>query len=453
MSAPSFAGVERARREASIVFALRRHGAPTPRNISGSLSMSKIVRLPLSAGGTPLIRLMPPTTRALATALSALAVVVPMLSACGDAADAQGGPPHAPPVSVAPAVQRSVTDSEEFSGRLEATEYVELRPRVAGTIDKVHFVDGALVKKGEPMFTIDPRPFEAEVARAQSTLASTKAKLELAQSELARAQKLLDSQAVSKQEVDQWTSGSRTSQADVLGAEAALRVARLNLEYTSVRAPITGRASRANITAGNVVNEQTILTTIAGVSQVYAYFDGSEQTYLRFKSTPAGAKTPIVRMALANEQGFPHDGKLDFVDNRLNAQTGAIRLRASFDNSKGQFTPGLAAKLRMEDPTPYDAVLVPERAIGTDQTKKFVYVVGAAGPPQFREVKLGSLHGGMRVVRGNVKAGENVVVDGLQRIIPGVPVTAQVLKVDAQGMPIFPPPPGPPGAPASAAKG
>jgi RND family efflux transporter MFP subunit len=415
--------------------------------------MSKIVRLPSLAEGSPSNPFMPSTTRALAAAALALAaVVVAMLGGCGDPADAQGGAPHAPPVSVAPAVQRSITDSEEFSGRLEATEYVELRPRVSGTIDKVHFVDGALVRRGEPMFTIDPRPFEAEVARAQSALASNKAKLELAQTELARAQKLLDSQAVSKQEVDQWTSGSRTTQADVLGAEAALRVARLNLEYTSVRAPISGRASRANITVGNVVNEQSVLTSIAGVSQVYAYFDGSEQTYLRFKAAPAGAKPPIVRMALANEQGFPHDGKLDFVDNRLNAQTGAIRLRASFDNSKGQFTPGLAAKLRMEDPTPYDAVLVPDRAIGTDQTKKFVYVVGAAGPPQFREVKLGSLHGGMRVIRGNVKAGENVVVDGLQRIIPGVPVAAQVLKVDAEGMPIFPPPPGPPGAPASTAK-
>jgi RND family efflux transporter MFP subunit len=412
--------------------------------------MSKFVRLHSGLEGVPPVRAVIPATSAVAAGMAALACAVALLTGCGDRADAQGGPPHAPPVSVAPAVQRSVTDSEEFSGRLEATEYVDLRPRVSGTIDKVHFVDGALVKKGDPMFTIDPRPFEAELARAQSSLASTKAKLELAQSELARAQKLLDSQAVSRQEVDQWTSGSRTSQADVLGAEAALRVARLNLEYTAVRAPISGRASRANITAGNVVNEQTILTSIAGVSQVYAYFDGSEQTYLRLKSTPP-AKAPTVRMALANEQGFPHEGRLDFVDNRLNAQTGAIRLRASFDNSKGQFTPGLAAKLRMDDPTPYDAVLVPERAIGTDQTKKFVFVVGADGQPQFREIKLGTLRDGMRVVRGNVRAGENVVVDGLQRVMPGVPVTPQVLKVDDKGMPIFPPPPGPPGA-ASAAK-
>ena len=411
--------------------------------------MWKAVCLPARAGAAPWISSIAAKARAAAFLSAAIAVAVPLLlSACGDSADAQGGPPRAMPVSVAPAVQRTITESEEFSGRLEATEYVELRPRVAGIIDKLHFVDGAFVKKGDLMFTIDPRPFEAEVARAQSTLASNKAKLELAQSELVRAQKLLDSQAVSRQEVDQWTSGSRTSQADVLGAEAALRVARLNLEYTAVRAPISGRTSRANITVGNLVNEQSVLTTIAGVSQVYAYFDGSEQTYLRFKATPSGGKAATVRMALANEQGFPHVGRLDFVDNRLNAQTGAIRLRASFDNAKGQFTPGLAARLRMEDPTPFQAVLVADRAIGTDQTKKFVYVVGADGQAQFREVKLGSLHDGMRVVRGNVKPGENVVVDGLQRIMPGVPVAPQVLKVDDKGMPIFPPPAGPPGAPA-----
>jgi multidrug efflux system membrane fusion protein len=385
------------------------------------------------------------SSRGMVVALALAAATLPYLAGCSGPADAQGGPPHAPPVSVAPAVQRSVTDSEEFSGRLEAVEYVELRPRIAGTIDKVHFVDGALVRKGDPMFSIDPRPFEAELARAESALTSAKARQELAQSELARAQTLLDSHAVSRQEFDQLSATTRTTRADVAGAEAALRTARLNLAYTQVRAPISGRASRANITAGNVVNDQSILTTIAGVSQVYAYFDGSEQTFLRLKWAPNGAKAPTVRMALANEQGFPHEGRLDFVDNRVNAQTGAIRLRASFDNAKGQFTPGLAAKLRMEDATAYDAVLVAERAIGTDQTKKFVYVVGADGQAQFREVKLGPLHDGMRVVHGSVKPGENVIVDGLQRVIPGVPVAPQVLKVDDKGMPIFPPP-APPGS-------
>ena len=397
-----------------------------------------------------------PRAFACAAAVGALSVG---LGGCSESADAQGGPPQAPPVSVAPAVQRTVVDSEEFSGRLEASDYVELRPRVSGTIDKVHFSDGVFVQKGQLLFTIDPRPFEAEVARAQSLVAATRARADLAQSELGRAKTLLDSQAISRQEFDQLTSGTRTSQADIQGAEAALRTARLNLEYTQVRAPIGGRASRANITAGNLVNEQAVLTSIAGVSKMYAYFDGSEQTYLRLRGDKGGERVPKVKMGLANEQGFPHQGQVDFIDNRLNPQTGAIRMRATFDNSKGQFTPGLAARLSMEGTSAYPAVLVPERAIGTDQTKKYVYVVPAAGgPAQFREVKPGALMDGMRVVTGNVKPGENVVVDGLQRVIPGVPVAPQVLKVDASGMPIFPPPPPPPGAapaasaPASAAK-
>lgn len=372
------------------------------------------------------------------------------LTACGKGADAQGGPPPAAPVSVAPAVQRTVSDSEEFSGRLEATEFVELRPRVAGTVDKVHFTDGAMVSKGQLLFTIDPRPFAAEVARAQSQLMAARARADLANTEVTRAQKLLDSKAVSRQEFDQLSAGSRTSDADIKSAEAALRVARLNLDFASVRAPIAGRASRANVTAGNLVNEQVVLTSIAGVSKVYAYFDGSEQTFLRVKGS--NERAPAVRMGLANETGFPHEGKVDFVDNRLNPQTGAVRMRAAFDNSKGQFTPGLAAKLMMSTSMPYTAVMVPESAIGTDQTKKFVYVVGADGQPQFREIKLGALLDGMRVViGGSVKPGDNVIVDGLQRVIPGMPVAPQVLKVTDQGLPIFPPPQqGAPGAPPAA---
>jgi RND family efflux transporter MFP subunit len=320
---------------------------------------------------------------------------------------------------------------------------------VGGVIDTVHFTDGALVARGQLLFTIDPRPFLAEVARLESQLAAVKSRAELASSELARAQKLLDAKAVSRQEFDQLASGSRTSEADIKAAEAALRVARLNLEFTTVRAPIAGRVSRANVTAGNLVSEQAVLTTIAGVAKVHAYFDGSEQTYLRIKT--AGEKAPGVRMGLSNEDGYPHAGKVDFFDNRLNPQTGAMRMRASFDNSKGQFVPGLAVRLVMSTTAPYSAVMVPERAIGTDQSKKFVVVVGADGRPQFRDVQLGALQDGMRVVGGGkLKAGENVVVDGLQRIIPGVPVAPQVLKVDDKGLPIVPPPQAPGNAPGAA---
>jgi multidrug efflux system membrane fusion protein len=366
------------------------------------------------------------------------------LGGCIDAADAQGAPPQAAPVSVVPAVQRMVSDSEEFSGRLEASEFVELRARVSGTLEQIHFVDGAAVKKGQLLFSIDPRPFAAEVARAESQLAAVSARADLAQIELARAQKLVDARAVSRQEFDQLSSGARTSQADIRSAEAALRVARLNLDYAAVRSPIAGRASRANVSVGNLVNDQTVLTTIAGTARVYAYFDTSEQTFLRV--TAGGQKAPLVRMGLANEAGHPHEGRVDFIDNRLNPQTGAIRMRAAFDNSKGLFTPGLAAKLIMGTSAPYAAVLVPDRAIGTDQTKKFVYVVGANGQPQFREVRLGALQGGMRVLAdGSVKPGEQVIVEGLQRVVPGMPVAAQVLKVDAAGLPV--PPAAAPAAP------
>ena len=377
----------------------------------------------------------------LLTAVVAIAAL-PLLVGCGANAEAQGGTsqaPPAPPVSVAPAVQRAVADSEEFSGRLEAAAYVELRPRVGGTMDKVYFSDGAVVRKGDLLFSIDPRPFDAELARAQAQLAAVKARSDLAQSELARAQKLLDAQAASKQEVDQLSSGQRTSQADIQSAEAALRIARLNVDYTQVRAPIAGRVSRAGVTAGNVVDAQSVLTTIAGVDKVYAYFDGSERTYLRLKNAKAGGKAPLVGMGLLDEQGFPHHGQVDFIDNRLNPQTGAIRMRVSFDNPGGRFTPGLSARLRMESATAVDAVLVPERAIGTDQSKKFVWVVAADGKPQFREVKLGALADGMRVVQGgSVKGGEHVVVDGLQRIQPGMTVAPQLLQVDAKGMPVVP---------------
>ena len=393
-----------------------------------------------------------PIVSTLSILVLSLVVSTSWLTACGKAVDAQGGPPPPAPVSVAPAIQRTISDSEEFSGRLEATEFVELRPRVAGTVDRVHFTDGAMVKKGQLLFTIDPRPFAAEVARAQAQLVAARARAELASTEVARARKLLDAKAVSRQEFDQLNAGSRTSDADIKSAEAALRVASLNLDFSSVRAPIAGRASRAGVTAGNLVNEQVVLTSIAGVARVYAYFDGSEQTYLRVKG--ANERAPAVRMGLANETGFPHEGRVDFVDNRLNPQTGAVRMRASFDNSKGQFTPGLAAKLMMSTSAPYSAVMVPEAAIGTDQSKKFVYVVGADGKPQFREVKPGALIDGMRVVNGDsVKAGENVIVDGLQRVLPGMPVAPQVLKVDPQGLPIFPPPQDAPGgAPAAGGK-
>ncbi|MGY8903956.1 MAG: efflux RND transporter periplasmic adaptor subunit [Burkholderiales bacterium] len=366
-----------------------------------------------------------------------------LLTGCGDPAAGQGGPPPAAPVSVAPAVALAIADSEEFTGRIEALESVDIRPRVGGTIEQVHFRDGALVKKGDLLFTIDARSAQAELARAEAALAASLSRTQLAASEVTRAKQLLDSQAVSKQEYDQLTSGARTAESDSASANANLRVAKLNLEHTSVRAPISGRASRALMTAGNLVNEQSVLTSVVATQKVYAYFDGSEQTFLRFRKTGTGNLK--VGMGLANETGFPHSGRIDFIDNRLNVQTGAIRLRAVFDNAAGLFTPGLLARLQVAGANTYTAVLTPERAIGTDQSKKFVFVVpatekGAPAVAQFREVQLGALMDGMRVVTSGLKAGELVVVNGLQRVRPGAPIAPSVLAVDAKGMPIEPPP-------------
>lgn len=382
-----------------------------------------------------------------------LAVLAALLTACGGDAVGQGGPPGAAPVSVAPAVERPIADAEEFTGRIEALESVDIRPRVGGTIDKVHFTDGALVKKGQLLFSIDSRPLQAELARGEAAVSATVSRGELAKGELARAKKLLDSQAISKQEFDQLTSAARTAETDTATANASLRIAKLNLDYTQVRAPIAGRASRALITEGNLVNEQSILTTVVATQKVYAYFDGSEQTFLRFRKI--GIANLKVGMGLANEPGYPHAGKIDFIDNRLNVQTGAIRLRAVFDNAAGQFTPGLLARLQVSGVETYPAVLTPERAIGTDQSKRYVFVVPASEPgkpvvPEFREVQLGALMGPMRVITKGLKANELVVVNGLQRVRPGAPIAPSTLAVDAQGMPVEPPPQSPPGAPGAA---
>lgn len=385
------------------------------------------------------------TRTALLVSLSAAALGLLLVSGCSKPGAPAGGPPGAPPVSVAAAVQRTVTDIEEFTGRLEAPRSVEVRPRIGGTIDQVHFRDGQRVAQGAMLFTIDPKPFQAELARAQSQLTAARSRAALATSELARAKKLLDSKAVSAQEFDQLTSGAATSGADIAAAEAAVRVAQLNLGYTSVRAPMAGQLSRAIITAGNLVTPESLLTTLVATQTVYAYFDGSEQTFLRLRKGAAGQQ--LVHMGLADETGFPHEGKIDFVDNQLNPQTGSIRMRAVFDNAQGEFTPGLFTRLQLAGGAAYPAVMTPERAIGTDQSRKLVFVIGEGNVAQAREVHLGTLLDGMRVVTSGLKAGELVVVDGLQRVRPGAPVQPMKVETDARGMPIAQPPAGgPPGA-------
>ena len=384
-----------------------------------------------------------------ATCGAAALIALLLTGGCSKPGAPAGGPPGAAPVSVAAAVQRTVGDSYEFTGRLEAPRWVEVRARIGGTIERVHFRDGARVAAGAPLFTIDPKPYEAELARAQSQLAAARSRAELATQDLSRATKLLEAKAVSRQEFDQLTSGAATSSADIRVAEAALRIAQLNLGYTRVTAPIAGQLSRAVLTEGNLVTPQSVLTTLVSTQAVYAYFDGSEQIFLRLRKGEPGLRT--VHLGLADEAGFPHEGRIDFIDNQLNAQTGAIRMRAVFDNARGEFTPGLFARLQLAGGVPYAAVLTPERAIVTDQSKKLLFVIGEGNVAQPREVQLGMLIDGMRVITHGLKAGELVVVDGLQRVRPGAPVTPIKVDTDERGMPVAPPAPSaPPAAPAAA---
>ena len=383
-------------------------------------------------------------------------VMAAQLSGCNPAqsTDGPGGPPR---VSVAPVTQRNVQGFDDFSARLEAAESVELRSRVAGTLDKVHFAEGQRVAKGALLFSIDPRPFASEVSRAQAQLNGTRTQLELSGSELARAEKLLPMQAVSVQEIDQLRAAQRNAQSALAANQAALKTAELNLSFTRVLAPISGRMSRSNLTAGNLVAVgEPVLSTLVSTDKVYAYFDASESTFLRLAAQQrAGGKPPVVLMGLSDEenspQNLPHQGTVDFIDNRLNAATSSIRVRAVFNNAQQRFTPGLSARVRLLAADAVAATVVPERAINTDQTRKVVMVVGANNIVTAREVKLGTLLGGMRVVTG-VKAGELIIVDGLQRAFPGAPVTPQVLKVDAEGMPIPALPSAPPPAAVPATK-
>ncbi|USX16617.1 efflux RND transporter periplasmic adaptor subunit [Oxalobacteraceae bacterium OTU3CAMAD1] len=380
------------------------------------------------------------------------------LAACGkgdDGGQHAGGPP---PVSVAPVVQREVQEFDEFTARLEAPDTVDIRSRVAGMLTKVHFREGQVVKKGERLFTIDPRPFAAEAARLEAQLLAAKTQGELNRTELARAEKLVSVRGVSQQEIDQLRAALASAQANVKAAEAALSQARLNLEFTNITAPVTGRTSRANITEGNLVSVgDPVLTTVVSSDRVYAYFDASEAIYLKYmRSAREGSRgssrdTPNeVRLGLANEEGFPHAGKMDFVDNRLNPATASMRGRAVFDNKDGLYTPGLFARLQLVGSGKYTATMVLDRAISTDQTRKVVLIVGKNNIVDQREVKTGALIGGMRAVTG-VKPGELVIVDGLLRAMPGAPVTPQQLKVDDKGVPIPAPPPGAPAAPAAPA--
>lgn len=369
-----------------------------------------------------------------------------LLSACGggNPPEAKGGPggaPMAPPVTAAAALERSVSEWDEFAGRLEAVERVELRPRVSGYIEKIHYVQGAEVARGDLLFEIDARPFEQELRRAEAQLASAKTRFELAAGELARVEKLVESGAVSRQELDERASARRDAESAYKSAQASVETANLNLGYTKVRAPVAGRTGRAELTVGNYASAgQSLLTTLVSLDPIYVVFEADEQAYLKYadlsrRAAGARAAKNAVHMGLANETGFPHKGVVEFVDNRVNPQTGTIVARAVFENKERRFTPGLFARVRLAGTGNAPAVLIDDKAVGTDQSKRFVLVVGADKTAQYREVKLGPVTEGLRVVREGLKAGEVIVVNGLQRVRPGMPVQANVVPMDPKERP------------------
>lgn len=363
-----------------------------------------------------------------------------LLSGCGSAESAsQAAVPAAPPVRVTAAISREVADWDGFTGRFEAVEHVELRPRVSGYIDELRFVEGKEIAKDEVLFVIDARPYRLELARAQAELARVQAADALAESERERAGRLLEAKAISRQEYDQRVSRYSQSQAELRAARAAVDTAQLNLEFTQVRSPIAGRVSRANVTTGNYVTAgQSVLTSVVSLDPIYVVFEGDEQVYLKYQTQARLGERPSsrdaanpVRVGLANESGYPHEGRMNFVDNALNPETGTIRGRAVLANPDRLFVPGMFARLQLLGSGRYPATLISDESVGTDQDRRYVLVVKADNTVEYRPVELGEIHDGLRVVERGLQAGERVILGGLQRARPGMTVAPQEVALES----------------------
>lgn len=382
-------------------------------------------------------------TAAIATAvIAALSVGAFALQASAQA-PAEAAAPPAIPVAVARVAQQDVALWDEFSGRLEAVQRVDVRPRVAGAVQAVHFREGALVKKGDLLFTLDAAPFAAEVDRAQAQVVAAQARLSYTGSEMERSARLWEERAIAQREHDERVNARREADANLRAAQAALQTARLGLAYTEVRAPIAGRAGRIEVTQGNLVASGAgapVLTTLVSVSPIYASFDSDEQVVLRAldgleePGAGQGGRARIeripVQMGTGAAGGTPHAGHLQLIDNQVNAQSGTVRVRAVFDNQDGALMPGQFARIRMGQARSAPAVLVNERAVGTDQSRKYVMVVGQGDVAEYREVQLGAPFDGLRIVTSGLQAGERVVVNGLQRVRPGARIAPQEVPMN-----------------------
>ncbi len=388
-----------------------------------------------SAKPTALGRILVPT--AVLAAISAAVFVIAQQAMTAQASaptDAAAPPPM--PVSVATVAESDATTWDEFSGRLEAVERVDIRSRVAGAVLATHFREGALVKKGDLLVTIDPAPYAAEVARAEAQASAAQARLSHAKGEFARSQRLWEDKAIAQRELDDRQNALREAEANLLAAQAQVQTARLSLGYTQVRAPVAGRIGKVDVTVGNLVAAgpgAPALTTLVSVSPIYASFDADEQTVARalegLSQGGTSARQAIERIAVqmgtAGSNDTPFTGRLQLIDNQVDARSGTVRVRAVFDNKDGSLMPGQFARIRMAQPKHERQLLVSERAIGTDQDKKFVLVVGENNTAEYREVTLGAPVDGLRSVRSGLNPGERIVVNGLQRVRPGAVVQPQ----------------------------
>lgn len=370
-----------------------------------------------------------------------LALTVAVIAGCSSEAAETGMPPP-PDVSAATVLVKQISQWDDFSGRVEAVENVDLRPRVSGYIDRVNYEEGQEVRKGDVLFTIDSRSYRAELARAQADLARARSQAELGRSEAARAKKLSELQAISTESYEQRRSAAAEAQANVAAAQAAVDAARLNLEFTQVRAPISGRAGRALVTAGNLVSagdSASVLTTLVSLDKMHVHFDTDERTFLHYaelarkgeRPSENGAGVPV-QVGLVGEDGFPHTGVVDFLDNQVDPATGTIRARALLDNADRVFTPGLFARVRVLGSGEFKAMLIDDKAVLTDQDRKYVYVVDGKGQAQRKDVQLGRTADGLRIVETGLAAGDKVIVSGVQKVFfPGMPVKAKTVVMGA----------------------
>ena len=366
-------------------------------------------------------------------------LVAAVVSACSGSQAAPGaGMPPPPEVSVAQVLSKNIKQWDDFTGRVAAVETVELRPRVSGYVERVAYREGDDVSKGQLLFLIDQRPSRAALARAEADLERARSEARLARSQDVRAQTLIDAKAISREEYDTRKAATAQSNAGVNAAEAAVAAARLDLQFTEVRSPINGRAGRAIVTVGNLAQaDATTLTTVVSLNPVHVYFESDEQAFLRYaglarKGQRDATRNPV-RVGLANETGYPHAGTVDFVDNQVDPATGTIRARAVLPNPDHIFTPGLFARVQLEGSAEFKALLVDDKAVLTDQDRKYVYVLGAENKAMRKDVTLGRTVDGLRVVESGLTPQDKVIVSGVQKVFfPGMPVTPQTVVMGAQ---------------------